>query len=422
LEAFVESVSSSQPIGNGQGRLVQLDGLRGLAAFNVIVYHFLCAFVPVAIPNQTAALAAITNTPVALLYNGDFAVIIFFVLSGFVISNAVSKSANPLIVNLLARFVRLAIPASASVLLAWSLLVMNPHSLQQLSIVLPHPWLGRVHAGASPSVLESIRTEVFQVFKYGGPALNPVLWTMQYELVGSCFLYVFYSTVSARIRLPLLAAGVILSQFPHWFDRLPLYCGFFLGALLFECWSKNWFPIKSGLLTFVLGGLLGSFSIGFHDRVKLPEVWQQFKLGNSEGVFYVIGAGLMIYGCMQSRVLERFFSLWPMRFLGRISFSLYLVHLPLLLTAFSAIYLHWRPQGTISLFAMFLLYAIASLLLAIVMTVAVDEPLLRRIASFKRAARLKSYRHRLGKFVTYLTGRSALPERELPGLPPESLQ
>jgi peptidoglycan/LPS O-acetylase OafA/YrhL len=154
----------------------------------------------------------------------------------------------------------------------------------------------------------------------------------------------------------------------------------------------------------------------------LPNVWYQFKLGNNGGVFYALGAAMMIYGCVQSKALGGFFSLRPMRFLGRVSFSLYLVHLPLLLTVFATIYLKWRPQNAVSLLAMFLLYVIASLLLATGATLAVDEPVLRGIAFFKSAVRLTGSTERIGAFLSNLGGTSTRPENAKPVCPSEPIQ
>ena len=382
------------------GRLLYLDGVRGIAALSVVVYHFFCVFVPVAIPDQTASLAAITDTPVGLLYNGPFAVMVFFVLSGLVVSNAASKSKDSLIVSLVARYVRLAVPATVSLVVAGILLALMPDVPRQLASAIPHPWFtaNRIHLEGGPLLRRSLHTEVFQAFKYGGPGLNPVLWTMQFELVGSCCLYVCYRAVGDRFRIPILALSAAACQIsmlfpsPHWLERLPSYTGFFVGALLFEYWSKKRLPSIAPLKMFLVGGLLGAMHAGFHARMKLATVWHQFVLGNHDGVLYAVGAAMMIYGCIQSRELRWVFSLPPMKLLGRISFSLYLIHVPLLITGVAAIYLHWLNQGVSGLLLLFLIFLLASVLMAIGLTFAVDEPVLRSIAWLKRAIRMKQER------------------------------
>ena len=71
-----------------------LDGLRGLAAFEVVFHHFILAFYPAlfAGPGVPTHLAPgqevfVSGSVLNLLYDGNFAVCIFFVLSGYVLSH-----------------------------------------------------------------------------------------------------------------------------------------------------------------------------------------------------------------------------------------------------------------------------------------------------------------------------------------------
>src|ERR1700741_4157400 len=102
-------------------RLHQLDGLRGIAALTVVVFHYLSAFVPALTPDQTKNPHWLSDTPLAVTFNGPFAVVVFFVLSGFVVSKA-ALGQGPLPLTIALRYLRLTIPMLVSVLLAWLLL------------------------------------------------------------------------------------------------------------------------------------------------------------------------------------------------------------------------------------------------------------------------------------------------------------
>jgi len=76
----------------------KLDGLRGLAALNVTISHFIAAFFPALLNanypqtfpanNNPSILFKIVSFPaISVLYNGNFAVLIFFAISGYVLTN-----------------------------------------------------------------------------------------------------------------------------------------------------------------------------------------------------------------------------------------------------------------------------------------------------------------------------------------------
>ncbi|MES2691064.1 MAG: acyltransferase family protein, partial [Bacteroidota bacterium] len=75
-------------------RLTYFDGLRGVAACMVFFSHLLCAFYPATNTGLTSqvhitgnAELFMRNTPFNVLFNGELAVCIFFVISGYVLSH-----------------------------------------------------------------------------------------------------------------------------------------------------------------------------------------------------------------------------------------------------------------------------------------------------------------------------------------------
>lgn len=73
------------------------DGLRGMAAFNVAICHFVSAFLPAMLHKnypsifsesieKSAIFDFLTSPPATLFFNGNFAVVLFFVLSGYVLT------------------------------------------------------------------------------------------------------------------------------------------------------------------------------------------------------------------------------------------------------------------------------------------------------------------------------------------------
>jgi peptidoglycan/LPS O-acetylase OafA/YrhL len=106
-------------------RFDSLDGLRGLAALTVVVFHFFSAYVPGLLADQTDTPWWGSDTPLAILFNGDFAVCVFFVLSGFVIANSAAQGRTAFALNVVRRYFRLAAPVAASTVIGWARLAAH---------------------------------------------------------------------------------------------------------------------------------------------------------------------------------------------------------------------------------------------------------------------------------------------------------
>src|ERR1700726_5042738 len=92
-------------------RIAYLESIRGLAALQVLLLHFLSAFAPdlVFTPPPDAIVArTIHLSPLYFLYDGYSAVYIFFVLSAYVLTRSFERhlarpSAQPMVSQVLAR-------------------------------------------------------------------------------------------------------------------------------------------------------------------------------------------------------------------------------------------------------------------------------------------------------------------------------
>jgi peptidoglycan/LPS O-acetylase OafA/YrhL len=108
-------------------RIAYLESIRGLAALQVLLLHFLAAFAPdmvYALPAGAAIAGAIHLSPLYFLYDGYSAVYIFFALSGYVLTRSFECNlANPPS-QILGRVIRLGLPAVAAVLVAAAVMLV----------------------------------------------------------------------------------------------------------------------------------------------------------------------------------------------------------------------------------------------------------------------------------------------------------
>src|SRR5262249_27301156 len=148
--------------------------------------------------------------PIGIFFNGNFAVYVFFVLSGFVVSNAAAISSSPVYLNVFFRYLRLGLPATASLMLAWVLLRWFPDEVRSLNAVQPHHWLGMITQSPVPPLSFALTDGLIDIFKDGFSGLNVVLWTMKIELLGSLSIYLVYGLVkSRRVRLAVVVLAIL---------------------------------------------------------------------------------------------------------------------------------------------------------------------------------------------------------------------
>jgi peptidoglycan/LPS O-acetylase OafA/YrhL len=370
-------------------RLRFLDGLRGLAALCVIVHHFVAAFLPVAYFGASGKAGHemqdwFSSSPLVVFYNGPFAVYVFFALSGFVISRSVSGSGTPFPLLAGRRYLRLAVPMLASTLLAFALVKAFPHAAIDAARAQGNGWLAEVYYERTFSIAQAVWDGVLNAFRFGDAYSNRVLWTMRVELFGSLAIYAVYRLVPARY-LSLAFAGALVLLIPkQW--QLTTFADFAGGALLFQAWQKGLLRERRAAPLLVLAGmLLGMLTLRPEADGNLRALVQIAGLVSKPAEFILgTGALLLLAGVLMWPAAQRGLQHPWCRFLGRVSFSLYLVHIPLLGTVGCYAWLH-LDMGSWRLGALAIAYVAASLSLAYLMTRIVDEPVTTRL---KRAREL----------------------------------
>lgn len=327
-----------------KSKVFYLDGIRGLAALCVVAHHFLLGFYPAYYNGDLSAShtngfeVAYGRSVFSFLSNGHFCVCIFFVLSGLVLSK--SYFDNPRIETLqsaaLRRFLRLYIPVAATLTLAYVLTKIGLFYNQPASqIAHSEWWMGYMWAFEHKTILY-VKSMLYTVMFMGDNMYDTSLWTLSLELYGSLLVFAFlaltHNLKAKGFLLAALLAVFVITGFDY-------YAAFMLGIALNhvpELKAKLPVPfvfIVSTVL-FIAGLVLGSYPMNNDLKgtifARLPDyIIAQNKWAHITAGFFVVLAVVL------SKNLQWFFSLRPMRFLGYISFSIYLIH-PLIIGSFSS--------------------------------------------------------------------------------------
>ncbi len=292
--------------GPESGRVTAIDGLRGIAATLVVVYHLHEAIARTAAGWLWAPIDWVAR-------NGFLGVDIFFVISGFVISLSVSRGAPTFAYFgrfILRRSIRLDPPYWSSILLELLLLYVT---LRLFPDVL-------VHLPSGPQLAAHL---VYGQELLGYGSIVPIYWTLCYEIQFYAFVV---GLVVARPHLPIRMQG-------PGFTRLA-------GAALFalSLWIHFWRPagLPNGLaidrwFQFFIGVLTWraiTYPGGLRELVVAWGVLIGASLaaGAPMTQYLAIGVSALLIAAARDPRWARPLSSRPLQFLGAISYSVYLSH------------------------------------------------------------------------------------------------
>jgi peptidoglycan/LPS O-acetylase OafA/YrhL len=255
------------------------------------------------------------------LADGTLAVHIFFVLSGFVLSIGMLRrpSWDRLAGLALRRYPRLTLPILAITLAALVMMssgVMFNH--QAASSLRSLNNLGRL-LQFQPQIESALRFALFDVyFRYDeATSYNTNLWTMPIEFVGSFLVFGLLTLVTwRRVFLFTLAVGIVWSAMAR-----SAFLDFFLGVLIAGFYSDT-------------GGFKGIREISALSALLLTAAALRIFLPGQFASYVGIATTVVMMPIVSNRI-RALFGTSLSRWLGRISFPLYLVH-PLVIFSFSS--------------------------------------------------------------------------------------
>ncbi|MBX7446213.1 MULTISPECIES: acyltransferase [unclassified Arthrobacter] len=321
------------------GRIHSLDGVRGVAALVVLIHHaallspvLAATYFSSSTTTSDNALAWwLTYTPLHLLWEGDGAVYIFFVLSGAVLT--LPFIGRPFRAKSFygQRILRLYLPIWAAVLLAAVTVYLVPRVGGT-----GNDWLNNWRAEhVTAAVLVGDLTLV-----RGPGGLATPLWSLQWEILFSLALPVYlWLAFKTRGYVACGIAGlVLLSSASTYLDGtaqsiLKYMPMFMVGVVMIverralERWGEK-ITSRRGLwpIIFTAGCLL--VGAGWY---VIPLTPGQIVHGLTVGPM-VLGAAIIIFAAIYWRGLRAALEAAPAQWLGKISFSLYLIHEPIIVS------------------------------------------------------------------------------------------
>jgi peptidoglycan/LPS O-acetylase OafA/YrhL len=299
-------------------RISSLDALRGIAALVVVLHHMRLMYWQ---ENDLIKLS-----PFRVLLAGSSSVIVFFILSGFVLQLAYFQNAQNYLSFVIKRVSRIYLPFAASIPFSAALyMVMQP--------LIPDSrladWAGftwsewpSLHVLAKHLVMtDSLRFH----------NLNNIMWSLVIELRIS-IIFPVVALLSRNRRLEAIAFSLLLWVVCTWTERFfslydqfnpartfkYIFC-FVIGAIIHDNISAIRSALSSKHRTFRASVL----SLGLVGYSISPDSLGGFTTIAGSAVLVAFTSADMEF----AKLITRPVTLW----LGKISYSLYLVHVPILI-------------------------------------------------------------------------------------------
>lgn len=316
-------------------RITSLDGLRGVAAVAVVLGHARIIY----IENDPGAWMGLPGVRQLLNATGPWgftAVWLFFILSGFVLAWSFTKNAKvDYGVYILRRLVRLYVPVWGAVLLAVVTMLIVSRNVKGLG-----DWVA-----SHPARIE-LRHVVSDLTLLGGTGSNITpLWSLRWEVFFSVLL-ILYVLVARKVNpWVMMVACYALSVTGHVIgNHLLFYMPMFgIGVAFAFAWgtiqqlsmrAAGWFtraPFVAGALA--VGVLLAAASLQSLHQI-LPSLGISTPIpGGLTVALRLLSVALIVVIVGVSKTVAKVFAWAPIAWLGKISFSLYLVHEIVILAA-----------------------------------------------------------------------------------------
>ena len=330
-------VMTQQPINLGAGRLPLIDALRALASA-IIVWHHMALYWP----SSAQVIPFVSETLIWLKLNGR-ATQLFFVIGGFVMAQSLSRRQwNGQVFGryVVHRYFRLGLPYVGTIVLALGACTLGRGIISDYV------------AGAPPSLPQVLAHLLFLQKILGYESFSAGMWfvciNFQMSLVFAALLWVRDRQASRSLALPLVLGWVLAITALFYFNlderwdpwAMYFFAHFFTGVMAY-------YGLQSPALQRLFWLYVGATVLALAYRCWLDH--GQWTLATLRVVVSLV-MGLVLFLSVKIGLAQR----WPrnrvVAYLGRTSYSLFLVHFPVLVLVLTLwTWLGWTsPLGTVT--------------------------------------------------------------------------
>lgn len=361
-----------------QKRILWIDGLRGIACILIVLHHFILGYYPAAylgsdgVSHMTSgADTAFAQSPLGFFVNGDVWVTVFCVVSGFVIANQVWRMTDGRQYSkaLLKRYPRLVLPVFAVSVIIYLMLQLGLFWNLQTSYITGSEWLSSYYQDKTDLRVLITDSLIYNWLIGHRLVYSNAFWMLKDLFAGSYVAYILaYIGKDAKRRMLWVYLFVFIIFFPintHQTDFvIGVLTAFLYGQFgkYFRSHQKIFVPI--GLLLILIGFFLGGYPTGM-----VPTNGYRY-LAAMEGMlprdvyYHRLAVFSLFFGICMISGLQKALGTAPCRFLGKISYAVYLIHIPVLFSVTAWIFMQlYQKMGRYNLTAVTTLFVSLAVIL-----------------------------------------------------------
>jgi peptidoglycan/LPS O-acetylase OafA/YrhL len=333
---------------NKSGRIDSLDSLRGISSMIVVIFHCLISFPIFYYANfrdeySNKFIEFLTKSPLKSFWAGNEAVLLFFILSGFVLSLPfLNNSAPTYLVYIVKRFFRIYIPYIIIIFI--SIILMSLFAKYNIINSMSDSYNGRWN---QPVTLKAILGYLI-MFNFDKSNVNAVVWSLFHEMRISMF-FPFLMIILIKFdwkKALIIGFGLntiilfmfgflsnipngVISGIGYSFRETMYYTNFFILGASFAKYRYYIISIFDKL-NYLRKLLIFMMSISLINHRWFNSI---YNIDSSAIGDLVAASGILLVFSLvlSSQKIGNLLSGKIFLFLGKVSYSLYLIHIPIIM-------------------------------------------------------------------------------------------
>ncbi|PRN05729.1 hypothetical protein A0O30_06700 [Pseudomonas sp. LLC-1] len=260
---------------------------------------------------------------------------LFFILSGFVLSYGLLKrkeNLNAIRTAAVKRYFRLNVPVFFAVMLGYIAMALGAYKAQEFGVSNP---FSLIYTKAVPDFWQALGQGLFGSIVYGNTTYNYVLWTISIELYGSFLVFSVIALFGGNINVLRAVCVIIFMCTLHSQDREISSMSLFVAGVVLATLKQDQLASRFGVLSSVILVATSLYLMGYYPMSSSYEGLVKFAALMKSEFGYVtnwarlypqVGAIILLYSTLLSSVILRSLGAPVFEWLGKVSFSVYLLH------------------------------------------------------------------------------------------------